>query len=112
MLRVDVERRIGAFSMKIAFESDAKVTALFGRSGSGKTSLVNLIAGLARPDRGHIEIDGQVLFDGAAGIDVPAEERRIGYVFQEGRLFPHLTLRRNLLYGHDLVAPADRYVRF
>ena len=111
MLHVDVERRIGAFSMNVAFDSDARVTALFGRSGAGKTSLVNMIAGLARPDRGRIEIDGQVLFDSVAGIDVPPEARRIGYVFQEGRLFPHLTVRRNLLYGHDLVAAADRYIR-
>ena len=110
MLRVDVERRVGAFAMKVAFESDAQVTALFGRSGAGKTSLVNMIAGLARPDRGRIEINGQVLFDSEAGIDLPAEARRIGYVFQEGRLFPHLTVRRNLLYGHDLVPTAERYV--
>ena len=111
MLHVDVERRVGAFSMKIAFDSDANVTALFGRSGAGKTSLVNLIAGLSRPDRGRIEIDGQVLFDSATGVDVPAEARRIGYVFQEARLFPHLTVRSNLLYGHDLVSPGERYVR-
>jgi molybdate transport system ATP-binding protein len=112
MLRVDVERRVGVFSMKVAFDSDARVTALFGRSGAGKTSLVNLIAGLVRPDRGRIEIDGQVLFDSGTGIDVPAEARRIGYVFQEGRLFPHLTVRRNLLYGRDLVPRAERYIQF
>ncbi|HKU69410.1 MAG TPA: molybdenum ABC transporter ATP-binding protein [Burkholderiales bacterium] len=112
MLHVDVERRVGAFSMKMAFESDARVTALFGRSGAGKTSLVNLIAGLAKPDRGRIEISGQVLFDSATGVNVPAEARRVGYVFQEGRLFPHLTVRRNLLYGHDLVPAPERYMQF
>jgi molybdate transport system ATP-binding protein len=110
MLRIDVERRVGAFEMRVAFDSDAQVTALFGRSGAGKTSLVNLIAGLARPDRGRIEIDGRVLFDSATGIDLPAEARRVGYVFQEGRLFPHLTVRRNLLYGHDLAPPEERRV--
>jgi molybdate transport system ATP-binding protein len=110
MLRIDVERRVGAFEMRVAFESDAQVTALFGRSGAGKTSLVNLIAGLARPDRGRIEIDGRVLFDSATGIDLPAEARRVGYVFQEGRLFPHLSVRRNLLYGHELAPPGERRV--
>ena len=111
MLRIDVERRIGALNMKVAFETDARVTALFGRSGAGKTSLVNMIAGLVRPDRGRIEIDGQVLFDSAAGINLPIEKRRVGYVFQEGRLFPHLTVRRNLLYGRDLVPEGSRYVQ-
>jgi molybdate transport system ATP-binding protein len=69
-----------------------------------------MIAGLLRPDRGRIEVEGQVLFDSAGGIDIPAEKRRVGYVFQEGRLFPHLTVRRNLLYGHDLVPDGERYV--
>jgi len=110
MLRVDVERRANGFDLQVAFEADARVTALFGRSGAGKTSLVNLIAGLARPDRGRIEIDGQLLFDSGRGVDLPAEARRIGYVFQEGRLFPHLTVRRNLIYGRDLVPRGERYV--
>jgi len=110
MLRVDVERRLGTLALAAKFEAEAHVTALFGRSGSGKTSIVNMIGGLLRPDRGRIEVEGQVLFDSAAGIDVPAEERRVGYVFQEGRLFPHLTVRRNLLYGHALVPAAERYI--
>src|SRR5262245_6385081 len=110
MLRIDVARRVGVLDLQVAFETEARVTALFGRSGAGKTSIVNMIAGLLRPDRGRIEIDGQVLFDGAAGVDVPAEKRRVGYVFQEGRLFPHLTVRRNLLYGRDLAPIAERYV--
>ena len=111
MLRIDVEGCVGALAMQVAFEADARVTALFGRSGAGKTSLVNMIAGLVRPDRGRIEIDGQVLFDSAAGVDLPAEDRRVGYVFQEGRLFPHLTVRRNLLYGRDLVPRGERYAQ-
>jgi molybdate transport system ATP-binding protein len=110
MLSVDVERRAGAFETRVRFETDTRVTALFGRSGAGKTSLVNMIAGLARPDRGRIEIDGKVLFDSAAGIDVPVHARRIGYVFQEPRLFPHYSVRRNLLYGHDRVHASKRYV--
>src|SRR5262245_49569103 len=110
MLRVDVQRRLGAVELAAVFEAETRVTALFGRSGAGKTSVVNMIAGLLRPDRGRIEIDGQVLFDSAAGVDIPAEKRRVGYVFQEGRLFPHLTVRRNLLYGRDLAPIAERYV--
>jgi len=109
MLRIDVQRRLGSLDLGASFETQARVTALFGRSGAGKTSVVNMIAGLLRPDRGHIEVDGQVLFDSAGGVDVPAERRRVGYVFQEGRLFPHLTVRRNLLYGHALVPAAERY---
>jgi molybdate transport system ATP-binding protein len=110
MIKVDVEHRVGKLELAIEFEADARVTALFGRSGAGKTSLVNIIAGLTRPTRGRIEIDGRVLFDTAARIDVPVHERRIGYVFQEGRLFPHLTVRRNLLYGHDLVPRSEHFV--
>ena len=75
------------------FESEGRVTALFGRSGAGKTTLVNLIAGLIRPDSGRIVVDGETLVDTTRGIDVPAHRRRIGYVFQEGRLFPHLSVQ-------------------
>lgn len=110
MLNVDVEYRAGALDLAVAFRTNARITALFGRSGAGKTSLINLIAGLHRPRRGHIEVDGTVLYDSARGVEVPAEKRRIGYVFQEGRLFPHLTVRRNLLYGHALTSAGERYV--
>ncbi|MCC7484858.1 MAG: molybdenum ABC transporter ATP-binding protein [Burkholderiales bacterium] len=110
MLRIDVGRRLGSVELAATFAVDARVTALFGRSGAGKTSVVNMIAGLLRPDRGRIEIDGEVLFDSVCGVDVPVEKRRVGYVFQEGRLFPHLDVRRNLLYGHSLVPAAERYV--
>ena len=98
-LRVDITKQVGDFALAAVFQSDGRVTALFGPSGSGKTTLVNLIAGLVRPDRGVIEIDGVVLFDSAARTDVPAHKRRVGYVFQEGRLFPHYSVRGNLLYG-------------
>jgi molybdate transport system ATP-binding protein len=99
MLRVDVEKRLGDFTASMRFEASGKVTALFGPSGAGKTSAINMIAGLIRPDRGRIELDGDMLFDAARGIDVPPHERHIGYVFQEGRLFPHLSVRKNLEYG-------------
>ena len=110
MLEVDVKRRLGGFRIEARFSSDRGVTALFGRSGAGKTSVVNMVSGLLRPDEGHIEVDGHVLFDSAAGIDLPAWKRRIGYVFQEGRLFPHLTVRSNLLYGWRFAPVPERYL--
>ena len=99
MLNVSITHRLGEFTLDAAFESEGGLTALFGRSGAGKTSLVNAIAGLYRPQQGRIEVDGAVLTDTAAGVFVPPHRRRVGYVFQEGRLFPHLSVRQNLLYG-------------
>ena len=110
MLEVEVERRLGDFRVEARFRSDRGVTALFGRSGAGKTSIVNMVSGLLRPDRGRIEVDGHVLFDSARGIDVKPWKRRVGYVFQEGRLFPHMTVRRNLLYGWRHTPAAGRYL--
>lgn len=112
MLNVNVNKRLGKFELDAGFASDTGVTALFGRSGSGKTTLINAIAGLVRPDRGAIEVNGECLFDSARGIDVPVERRRVGYVFQEGRLFPHLTVRGNLNYGYGLARPSARYIAF
>jgi ABC-type sulfate/molybdate transport systems ATPase subunit len=89
VLRVEIDKRLGDFHLTASFASEGGATALFGPSGSGKTSIVNMIAGLVRPDRGRIALHDDVLFDSAQGIDVPAHKRRIGYVFQEGRLFPH-----------------------
>jgi molybdate transport system ATP-binding protein len=108
MLSVDIEKQLGEFSLAARFETAGGVTALFGPSGSGKTSIVNMIAGLVAPDRGRIALDDAVLFDSATHTNVPPHKRRIGYVFQEGRLFPHLTVAQNLDYGrwmHGL--PAD-----
>jgi molybdate transport system ATP-binding protein len=99
MLTVSVTHRLGAFILDAAFDSEGGLTALFGRSGAGKTSLVNAIAGLYRPERGYVAVDGEVLSDTATGRFVPPHRRRVGYVFQEGRLFPHLNVRQNLLYG-------------
>jgi molybdate transport system ATP-binding protein len=98
-LSVAVEHDLGGFHLDAAFACDGGITALFGRSGAGKTTLVNAIAGLLRPRGGRIELDGETLFDGARGIHVPASRRRFGYVFQEGRLFPHLTVRQNLTFS-------------
>src|ERR1700722_111329 len=99
MLSVSITHRLGGFTLDAAFDSEGGLTALFGRSGAGKTSLINAIAGLYRPQRGYVAVDGEVLTDTAAGHFVPAHRRRVGYVFQEGRLFPHLNVRQNLLYG-------------
>jgi molybdate transport system ATP-binding protein len=102
MLRVDVSKRLGEFSLSASFVSEGRVTGLFGASGAGKTSLINMIAGLLRPDRGVIAIDDETLDDTAAGIHVPPHRRRIGYVFQDARLFPHLDVRQNLDYGRRM----------
>ena len=102
MLSVDAEKKLGDFSLAARFQAEGGVTALFGPSGAGKTSVVNMIAGLVTPDRGRIVLDDTVLFDSAAGINLPAHRRRIGYVFQEGRLFPHMTVARNLEYGRRM----------
>lgn len=102
MLSVDVEKKLGDFSIAARFEAQGGVTALFGPSGAGKTSVVSMIAGLITPDRGRIAIDDTVLFDSAAAINMPAYRRRIGYVFQEGRLFPHMTVAHNLDYGRRM----------
>jgi molybdate transport system ATP-binding protein len=107
MLRVDVTRQLGEFSLQVAFTSDGRVTGLFGASGAGKTSLINIIAGLLQPDRGSIAIDAETLDDTAAHVHVPAWRRRIGYVFQDARLFPHLDIRQNLDYGRRMNRLAD-----
>jgi molybdate transport system ATP-binding protein len=99
MLELDARLRAGTFTLEAAFAAGGGITALFGRSGAGKTTVLNVIAGLARPERGRVAVGARVLFDSARAIDVPPHARRVGYVFQEGRLLPHLTVRHNLLYG-------------
>jgi len=94
---VDVAKRLGEADICVAFATGPGITALFGPSGVGKTSLLNMVAGLLRPDFGHIAVAGNLLF--GDGIDLPPERRRAGYVFQDGRLFPHLKVRANLRYG-------------
>jgi ABC-type sulfate/molybdate transport systems ATPase subunit len=94
-----VRRELPGFTLDAAWESDAHVLALFGRSGAGKTLALRCLAGLERPDRGRIRIGGHVLFDSAAGVDVPVRRRRVGMVFQDYALFPHLTVAGNVLFG-------------
>lgn len=99
MLDIDLQLQRGAFERRIRIHDDARVVALVGPSGAGKTTVLNAIAGLLRPQAGHIRIDGRCLYDAGQGIDLPTHQRRIGYVFQDARLFPHLDVRRNLRYG-------------
>jgi molybdate transport system ATP-binding protein len=93
--------------LEAAFEAEGGVTALFGRSGSGKTTLINVVGGLLRPERGRVVLDGEMLVDTEARRFVPPHRRRIGYVFQESRLFPHLDVRANLLFGRRLARGTD-----
>jgi molybdate transport system ATP-binding protein len=102
MLRVEVFKQLGEFSIEASFSSEGRVTGLFGASGAGKTSLINMIAGLLKPDRGTIAIDNETLDDTAARVHVPPYRRRIGYVFQDARLFPHLDVSQNLDYGRRM----------
>jgi len=98
-LEVTLYHRQGDFTLDIAFRTDSRATALFGPSGSGKTTALNAIAGLLRPERGRIVFDGRIMLDTDGDVFVPPYRRRMGYVFQDGRLFPHLTVRQNLLFG-------------
>ena len=102
MLRVDVFKQLGEFSIEASFTSEGRVTGLFGASGAGKTSLINMIAGLLKPDRGFIAVDNETLDDTAGRVHVPPYRRRIGYVFQDARLFPHLDVSQNLDYGRRM----------
>ncbi len=96
---INVQKRIGELALDVRLATDAPIAALFAPSGSGKTSLLNMVAGLLRPDAGRIAIAGETLFDSTTGVDLPPERRRIGYVFQDRRLFPHLNVRANLRYA-------------
>jgi molybdate transport system ATP-binding protein len=111
VLEVDVTHQLGRFRLDARFAAGSGLTVLFGRSGSGKTSIVNIIAGLLRPERGVVAVDGATLLDTGRGVFVPKHRRRIGYVFQEPRLFPHLSARGNLLFGRWFSPPAERRAR-
>ncbi|MDF1722154.1 MAG: molybdenum ABC transporter ATP-binding protein [Minwuia sp.] len=99
-LDIDIRHDLGGFRLDTAFAVDEPgITALFGPSGAGKSTIIAAIAGLITPDGGHVRLDGETLFDSAAGTNVPTQKRQIGYVFQDSRLFPHLDVRSNLLFG-------------
>lgn len=111
-LEVDIRHEQGAFRLQACFRSEGRLTALFGPSGSGKTTLVNAIGGLLHPSKGRIAVNGRVLVDTHQGIAVPKHRRRIGYVFQEARLFPHLNVRQNLLFGRRFTPKGERIASF
>jgi molybdate transport system ATP-binding protein len=107
---IDVRRRLGNVDIALSLHAGEGLTALFGPSGAGKTSILNMVAGLLRPDVGRIAVAGQRLFDSEAGLDLAPERRRSGYVFQDGRLFPHRRVRTNLSYGERLAPPEQRWI--
>lgn len=109
-LSVSLRHRAGAFALDLAFDTPPGVTVLFGPSGSGKTTVVNAVAGLLRPDAGRIALNGHVLSCAAERVWVPPHRRRVGYIFQEARLFPHMSVRGNLRYAHRGGPGWDRIV--
>src|SRR6185312_9210034 len=112
MISVDAALKLGDFDLYIAFENYDGITALFGRPGSGKPTTINLIPWLAWPDRGRIVLDGRTLVDTETGVYVPKYRRRVGLVFQDSQLFPHLSVRQNLLFGRWFAPSAERTIAF
>ncbi len=110
-LSVSARHRLGAFELDASFTSEGGVTALFGRSGSGKTSMIRIIAGLLRPDDGRVLLDGEVLADSGKRLFLPAHKRHFGYVFQEARLFPHLSVAQNLRYGRWFTSDKTKVIQ-
>jgi molybdate transport system ATP-binding protein len=109
-IAVDMRERLGDFQLDARFTSAGRLIALFGASGSGKSSVINFIAGLINASNGRVTVDGRVLVDTDQRINIPRHKRRIGYVFQEARLFPHMSVRQNLAYGRWFTPVADRSV--
>ena len=108
MLSLQLTCRLGDFDLDVDVTCRYPVTAIYGPSGAGKTTLLNLVAGLMRSDAGRVELDGDVLYDAATGVDLPPEARRLGYVFQQDLLFPHLNVDDNLRFGYDLLPASQR----
>lgn len=105
-LSVTLRHQLPGFEVNLSFDAPPGITVLFGRSGTGKTTVINAVAGLLNPDSGRIAIDETILFDSGTGLNLPAHKRKLGYVFQDGRLFPHLSVRGNLTYGQRFSTPA------
>ena len=110
MIDVDIDQDLGTFRLRVKFGVDSQVAGVFGRSGAGKSSLINALAGVSKPRRGHVRVNGVTLFDSEAGVDVPTQQRRVGYVFQDTLLFPHLSVESNLFYGHRLRPAGERFI--
>lgn len=107
---IAIDRKLGEARVSATIAGDARLVVLAGPSGAGKTSVLNMVAGLMRPDAGHVRVGGETLFDAGARVDVAPERRRAGYVFQDARLFPHMRVRANLAYGWRLAPVADRWM--
>lgn len=99
MIEVDIHGQLGSFALSAQFEAGAGITALFGKSGAGKSSLIRMIAGLNTPQSGRVKLGDAVVFDSQRNVNLPVQKRRVGIVFQEARLFPHMSVERNLLYS-------------
>ncbi len=112
MIEVDVRLKLGSFSLDVAFANGAGVTALFGQSGSGKSLTLGIVAGLMKPDEGCVRLDGEALVDVARNVFVPVSRRRVGLVFQDSNLFPHLSVKQNLLYGRWFAPRGERRIDF
>jgi molybdate transport system ATP-binding protein len=112
MIEIDIAHRVGAFSLEARIVAAGRVLALCGASGAGKTTVLMIVAGLMRPTAGTIVVDEATFLDTAAGVDLAPRERRIGYVFQEQRLFPHLSVAQNLRYGERFTPSARRFVDY
>jgi molybdate transport system ATP-binding protein len=110
LFELSLRHPIGERVVELELASDARLVALVGASGTGKTTVLNCIAGLAKPTSGRIAVAGDVLFDAERGIDLPPERRRAGYVFQDFRLFPHLRVSANLAYGERLAPAGSRWI--
>ena len=113
MIEIEMQKQLGSLAIKARLElENQEILALFGPSGSGKTSIINMIAGLLKPDQGRIMVRERLLFSTDRKIDLAPEKRGLGYIFQDGRLFPHLSVRSNLNYGLNLVPVSDRRLAF
>src|SRR5271165_224030 len=110
MIEVDIDQQLGAFHLAVRFAAEAPIVGLFGRSGSGKTSVIYAIAGITSTLRGYIRVNDVCLFDAAKRINLPPEERRIGLVFQDALLFPHMDVGSNLRYGKRLRPPGEHFI--
>ena len=112
MIEIQIRHKLGAFAIEADIRATGRILALSGPSGAGKTTLLNMIAGLVRPDEGRIAVDEVAFLDTATGLDMPTQLRRIGYVFQEPRLFPHLSVAGNLKYGARFAPSGARLIGF
>ena len=112
LLEVDIERQLPGFHCQLHFHLECERCGVFGPSGSGKSTLMSMLAGLFTPDRGHIRLNGRSLFDSTASLNLTPEKRRVGVVFQQGHLFPHMSVAKNLRYGLQRLPPQQRRIDF